>query len=362
MSVGAPRKPASGPEVPGRPGIGPGPGPEHDRGRPGKRPSQETPLLRMPLLDRSADTPQADLPPDPGRPEFPQSNSSWNLGSPAGGASRAPRRSDAPHGAAVPRRPSGEHPPVSGPITAPPVAFPIAADLRIVDERRSHSLRAIEEQRSPSLHAIEEHLLTLFPSADPVLQQMERLAAEQSFPIAGPLLGRFLRQMAQTISARDVFEMGSGFGYSTYFLAQAVGDGGRVVHTDFDAGRSQLARLLLAQGGLQDRVTFEVGDAVELIANYPGPFDLIFIDIDKERYSEALDLARARVRPGGYIITDGLLGSVRAMEGVPGNQATAGVRRYLKAALSAPDLFTTVLPLSDGVGLHLKGVEQRKRR
>jgi predicted O-methyltransferase YrrM len=208
--------------------------------------------------------------------------------------------------------------------------------------------------------SIEPLLLWRFPTADPVLAQMERLASELDFLPVGPLVGRLLRQTAQAIFARDIFEMGSGVGYSTYFLAQAVGDGGRVVHTEFDAGRSHAARWLLQQAGLAERVTFEVGDAVDLIADYPGPFDLIFIDGDNARYPEALERARPRVRPGGYIIT----GNVLDLAGP--DPATQGGTRYLKAALQATDLYTTVLPVGNGLALHLKlpepGAEQRRKR
>lgn len=234
------------------------------------------------------------------------------------------------------RRPSGSS---QGP--APP-----AGDLPITDPR------------------IEQYLHGLFPSTDPVLMEMERQAREQGFPIVGPLVGLLLRQLALSVSARDIFEMGSGFGYSTCFLAQAVGGGGRVVHTEFDAGRSQAARGYLGQAGLADRVTFEIGDAVEIITNYPGPFDLIFIDVDKDRYPDALELARARVRIGGYIITDNVLWHGRvADQGArrgPADPETQGVLRYTRAALLAPDLLTTILPLRDGVALHLKVPEPRR--
>jgi predicted O-methyltransferase YrrM len=209
---------------------------------------------------------------------------------------------------------------------------------------------------------IEEYLLGLFPSTDPVLLEMERIAEEESFPIVGPLVGRLLRQLALTVSARDIFEMGSGFGYSTYFLAQAVLPGGRVVHTDLSPERSGRARELLGRAGLLDRVTFEVGDALEVLVNYPGPFDLIFIDVDKEAYPSALELARVRVRPGGFIITDNVLWHGRILSGEGADADTQGVLRYTRAALQAPDLVTTILPLRDGVALHLKLADAKRRR
>jgi caffeoyl-CoA O-methyltransferase len=157
--------------------------------------------------------------------------------------------------------------------------------------------------------SIEEYLLAGQRSKEPVLREMEARAQESEFPIIGPLVGRLCQQVALAISARDIFEMGSGFGYSTWWFAQAVGAQGRVVHTDGDPKKSQEAKSWLRKGGLHTRVQFEVGDAREVIKAYPGPFDIVFIDIDKEGYPDALELARSRVRPGGYIIADNVLWS-----------------------------------------------------
>jgi predicted O-methyltransferase YrrM len=211
--------------------------------------------------------------------------------------------------------------------------------------------------------SIEGYLHGLQRSRDPVLIEMEQRAAEQGFPIIGPLVGRLCKQMACAIGARDVFEMGSGFGYSTYWFAQAVGATGRVVHTDGNAERSADARRYLDRAGLASRVTFEVGDAVTILKQYPGPFDVVFIDIDKHGYPSALELARSRVRLGGFIITDNTLWSGRVTQPASKHSAdTHGVVRYNQEAFAAPDLLTTILPLRDGVALSLKVTPETKRK
>jgi predicted O-methyltransferase YrrM len=203
--------------------------------------------------------------------------------------------------------------------------------------------------------AIEEYLAGFQKSREPVLIDMEERAAKDGFPIIGPLVGRLCKQIALGIHARDVFEMGSGFGYSTYWFSQAVGDGGRVVHTDGDAKKSADAKSYLKKAGLESRVVFEVGDAIQLIKKYPGPFDIVFIDIDKHGYPEAFELARSRVREGGYIITDNTLWSGRVVEkGGKQTADTKGVLKYNQAAFGAPDLLTTIVPIRDGVALSLK--------
>lgn len=211
--------------------------------------------------------------------------------------------------------------------------------------------------------ALEEYLHALQRSEDPVLLEMEARAKEKRFPIIGPLVGRLCRQVALSIGARDVFEMGSGFGYSTWYFAHAVGESGRVVHTDGSAALSSDARGYLQRAGVASRVTFEVGDAVATLQKYPGPFDIVFIDIDKHGYPGALELARSRVRPGGYIICDNVLWSGRVTQpAAPGDDNTAGVLAFNQAAFSAPDLFTTIVPLRDGVALALKLGDDGKRK
>ena len=202
---------------------------------------------------------------------------------------------------------------------------------------------------------IEAYLSGLQRSREPVLVEMEERGAKEQFPIIGPLVGRLCQQIALSIGARDIFEMGSGFGYSTYWFSQAVGEGGRVVHTDGDPKKSADAKSYLKRAGLADRVHFEVGDAIALIKKYPGPFDIIFIDIDKHGYPDALELARSRVRAGGYIITDNTLWSGRVTQPASKQNAdTKGVIKYNQTAFSAPDLYTTIIPLRDGVAVSLK--------
>jgi predicted O-methyltransferase YrrM len=210
---------------------------------------------------------------------------------------------------------------------------------------------------------IEGYLAQLCRTRDSLLADMEARAAASKFPIIGPLVGRLCQQLAQSVGARDVFEMGSGFGYSTWWFAQAVGDGGRVVHTDGDGKLSAEAKTWLDKAGLGTRVHYEVGDACELIKKYPGPFDVVFIDIDKHAYPQALELARSRVRVGGYIICDNALWSGKVLQPSSKQDAdTRGVARYNKDAYGAADLLTTIVPIRDGVALSLKVAPDKRKR
>lgn len=210
--------------------------------------------------------------------------------------------------------------------------------------------------------ALDDYLTDLQKSDDGILQEMEARAAKENFPIIGPLVGRLCHQMALSIGARDVFEMGSGFGYSTYWFALAVGHQGRVVHTDADRKKSADARNYLSRGGLGGRVQFEIGSALQTLEQYPGPFDIIFIDVDKADYPAAFELAHSRVRVGGYIITDNVLWSGRVVGPAKKSDAeTKAIVKYNRSAFTTPDLFTTIVPLRDGVALSLKLPASAKR-
>jgi len=200
---------------------------------------------------------------------------------------------------------------------------------------------------------VERYLHELQRSTDPVLLEMEALARERRFPIIGPLVGRMCETLARAISALRIFEMGSGYGYSTYWFARAVGEGGEVVHTDGSLENSTQARGFLGRAGLAGRVRFLVGDARRLIEAETGVFDVVFCDIDKEGYPEALDLARAKLRKGGLLITDNVLWSGRVARPDP-DETTRAIQAYNAAAFSAPDLASIIVPLRDGVGVHLK--------
>jgi caffeoyl-CoA O-methyltransferase len=183
------------------------------------------------------------------------------------------------------------------------------------------------------------------------LQAMETLAAKEGFPIIGPACGAFCRQIARLISARRVFELGSGFGYSTAWLAQAVREngGGEVHHTVWDQALSDQARRHLGQLGLADLVRFHCAEAVEALRATPGPFDLIFNDIDKDGYPDALPVIAKRLRPGGVLIVDNMLWGNRVFDPTARDEATEGVRRLTRLVMENDDWDASIVPIRDGL-------------
>jgi len=183
------------------------------------------------------------------------------------------------------------------------------------------------------------------------LQAMEALAAADGFPIIGPACGAFCRQIARLIGARRVFELGSGFGYSTAWLAQAVREngGGEVHHTVWDQTLSDRARGHLERLGLADLVRFHCAEAVEALRATPGPFDLIFNDIDKEGYPDALPIIAERLRPGGVLIVDNMLWGNRVLDPSARDEATEGVRILTRLVMEDEGWDASIVPIRDGL-------------
>lgn len=189
--------------------------------------------------------------------------------------------------------------------------------------------------------------------SDPVLEEMHRVAEAGDFPIIGPEVGRLLAQLVRMIGARRVFEMGSGFGYSTLWIARALPEDGVVFHTDGDPANSALARDFLRWAGVLDRVTFLSGDACALLRRRSERFDMIFCDVDKEQYPAAYEAMRGRVREGGAIVTDNLLWNGRVAAG-DSDAATAAIREYIRLMWNDGAFLSSLLPIRDGVGVSLR--------
>jgi len=200
---------------------------------------------------------------------------------------------------------------------------------------------------------IERYLKELFPSTDPILLEMERLAEREEFPIVGPLVGRLLALTARLVGARRVFEFGSGFGYSAWWFLQGMDGQGAVVMTDDEEENAKRARDYFKRAGLADRVEINVADAFDIIDRRPGPFDLILVDCEKARYPLAFEKALPKLRPGGLLIGDNVLWSGRVLTRSE-EPSTIGIQQFTRLITSDGRLMTTILPLRDGVSISMK--------
>ena len=196
-----------------------------------------------------------------------------------------------------------------------------------------------------------EYLDGLVPARPPEMQAMEAHAQEINFPIIGPTSGYFCYQVARMIGARRVFELGSGYGYSTAWFAKAVTEngGGEVFHVVWDEELSQQARQHLAVLGYTDMIRYHVAEAVQTLRETAGPFDLIFNDINKDGYAASLPVIVEKLRPGGVLIVDNMLWSGRVFEKGDKTPETASIRKLTELLTHSPDWIVSLAPVRDGV-------------
>ncbi|HEX6130848.1 MAG TPA: O-methyltransferase [Actinomycetota bacterium] len=189
---------------------------------------------------------------------------------------------------------------------------------------------------------------------EPVLLEMEALARERRFPIVGRNVGVTLEVLARAVGARRVAELGSGFGYSAYWFARAVGPDGEVHCTDGDPENERAAAEHLARAGLVDRIRYHVGDAVDELGRLEPPFDVVYNDVDKDGYPAAWRAAREVVRVGGLYVCDNVLwyGRVTGEEPLIDDwegTTTEAVLEHNRLVAEDERYVSTIVPTRDGV-------------
>jgi len=201
--------------------------------------------------------------------------------------------------------------------------------------------------------AIESYQHSLLRQSDhPVLAEMEALAEKNNFPIVGRLVGVFLEVLAKTANAERVFEFGSGYGYSAYWFAKAVGEKGSVICTEADLLNKEKAEHYLSAASLWDRIDFRAGMAQDIFAATDGLFDICYNDVDKIDYPAIWLMVKDRIRPGGLYIADNVLwrGRVAAEHYVdvfPG--WTEAIIEHNQLIFNDPGFDAFINPTRDGV-------------
>jgi predicted O-methyltransferase YrrM len=155
------------------------------------------------------------------------------------------------------------------------------------------------------------------PSGEP----FERLAAEtrekSTVPqmMVGEVEGRFLEFLVRATGARRVLELGTFTGYSSLSMARGLPDGGSVISCDINEETTAIARRYAEEAGLADRIDYRVGQhGLELLAELDGPFDLVFIDADKESYVDYYEAVLPKLADNGLILADNALRNGRVLE------------------------------------------------
>ena len=184
----------------------------------------------------------------------------------------------------------------------------------------------------------------------------ERLAAETrektDIPqmMVGEVEGRFLEFLVRATGARRVLELGTFTGYSSLSMARGLPEGGRIVSCDVNEETNAIARRYADEAGVADRIEYRLGPALDTIAELDGPFDLVFIDADKENYRNYYEAVLPKVAPNGLILADNALRDGRVLEEDSGEPMQA----FNDYVLNDERVECVLLTVRDGILLVMK--------
>ncbi|SNZ03685.1 Predicted O-methyltransferase YrrM [Persephonella hydrogeniphila] len=191
---------------------------------------------------------------------------------------------------------------------------------------------------------VESYIKNLSVEEDPLIKEMEEYARKNDFPIIGREGGRVLHLIAKIKNPELIVEVGSGFGYSAYWFLKALKKG-KVVLTDYQEKNIKLARQFLDKGGFRDRAEFRVGDGIKIGKEYKN-IDILFLDLEKARYLEAIKELENNLSDDGIVIADNVLFQGKVIF-EPENRKSKILREFNSYMFEK--FFSVILPVRDGI-------------
>ncbi len=213
--------------------------------------------------------------------------------------------------------------------------------------RRDDNWAAIEPH-------VAEYIDRLASRGGDVLTAVEDVGLRDGWPIVGAAEGSFLHILAKAIGARRILELGTAIGYSGTWFARALPPDGQLITVEANPETAKTAEENLAKTGVKDRVTVLVGPAQDVLPDLEGPFDLIFVDINKDGYPQVLDPCIRKLRVGGLLVTDNVLWGGDVANPKDRSKDTAAIRTYNERLAKDPRMLASILPLRDGVSVAVK--------
>lgn len=203
----------------------------------------------------------------------------------------------------------------------------------------------------PQWHAVEALIERTLLDRDPALEACLSHSREAGLPdiAVSAAQGKFLAMFANAAGAKRILEIGTLGGYSAIWLARGAGPDGRVVTLECEARHAEIARENIDRAGLAERVDVVVGLALELLCSISGPFDMAFIDADKQNNIQYVDHAFRLVRTGGLIIVDNVVRSGQILDR-DADEAAKATRALYDHIAATPRLDATALQTVGGKG------------
>ncbi len=201
---------------------------------------------------------------------------------------------------------------------------------------------------------IDDYLYHLAQPRDSLMEKMEETAESRGIPIIGPLVGRFLYNLAKSSQSKKILEIGTAIGYSGIWLGRAVSQRkGSVTTIEMDPARADEAEKNIKEAKLEHVIKVVRGDALKVLPTLKDQYDFIFLDSDKEIYTTAFKECTKLLREGGLFVADNALWGGEVAKGGTSTETKAMIK-FNKKAHGFPGMSTVILPLRDGVLVSLK--------
>jgi caffeoyl-CoA O-methyltransferase len=189
----------------------------------------------------------------------------------------------------------------------------------------------------------------------PVEELFDRLASETRERFTAPqmmvglLEGRFLEFLVRQTGSRNILELGTFTGWSSISMAMGLPEGGRITTCDIDEETTAIAQRYAEEAGVRDKIDYRLGPGLETVASLDGPFDLIFIDADKENYVNYYEAVLPKLADGGFIVADNVLWSGRVAEPANHEGNTDTIREFNDHVMSDARVECVMLTVRDGM-------------
>jgi predicted O-methyltransferase YrrM len=196
---------------------------------------------------------------------------------------------------------------------------------------------------------VDQYFVELFAPRDTALDGALQATADAGMPLinVAPNQGKLLYLLARSQRARSILEIGTLGGYSTIWLGRGLEPGGRLITLEIDPAHAEVARANIARAGLADAVEVRLGPALttlpQLAESGAGPFDLVFIDADKQSTPAYLEWALQLTKPGSMIIIDNVVRGGAVSNAAATDPNVLGVRKALAALADNPRLSATAI-------------------
>jgi caffeoyl-CoA O-methyltransferase len=182
------------------------------------------------------------------------------------------------------------------------------------------------------------------------LEEETRAISEIPQMMVGPLEGQFLGWLVRLSGARRILEIGTFTGYSSISMALALPEGGRITSLDVNEETTEVARRYAAEAGVADLIDYRVGPALEQLEGLDGPWDLVFIDADKESYVGYYENVLPKLGDDGFIVADNVLWSGRVLE-QDGDESTEAIKAFNEHVAADERVEQLMLSVRDGMTL-----------